>query len=50
MSIEHPECPLFRAQNCKDYYCNNICALVRKDKVCQKKAKAKNKNKYVAIR
>jgi len=43
MSEKHPECPLYNPLNCKEYYNPQICAFVRKDKICQKKKKPKAK-------
>ncbi len=43
MSEKHPECPLYNPLNCKEYYNPKLCAFVRKDKVCLKKKKPKNK-------
>lgn len=43
MSEKHPECPLYNPLNCKEYYNPQICAFVRKDKVCLKKKKPKAK-------
>ena len=45
MSVKHPECPLYNPLNCKEYYKPNFCAFVRKDKVCIKEEKKKNKPK-----
>jgi hypothetical protein len=43
MSDKHPECPLYNPLNCKEYYNPKLCAFVRKDKVCLKKKKPKQK-------
>ena len=45
MSEKHPECPLYNPLNCKEYYNPKLCAFVRKDKVCLKKKKPKQKPK-----
>ncbi len=45
MSEKHPECPLYNPLNCKEYYNPKLCAFVRKDKVCLKKKKPKQKRK-----
>ncbi len=37
MSEKYPECPLIYSNNCKDYNNPEICAFVRKDKICTKK-------------
>ena len=37
MSKKYPECPLFNHLSCKDIDNPQICAIVRKDKVCVKK-------------
>jgi len=49
MSEKHPECPLYNPLNCKEYYNPNLCAFVRKDKVCLKKKKPKPKPKSKKI-
>jgi|GEM_PF-650313 len=41
MSEKHPECPLYNPVNCREYYNPKVCAVVRKDKACLKKKKAK---------
>ena len=43
MSEKNPECPLYNPLNCKEYYNPNLCAFVRKDKICLKKKKPKVK-------
>ncbi len=43
MSKKHPECPLYNPLNCKEYYNPKLCAFVRKDRVCLKKKKPKQK-------
>ena len=43
MSEKNPECPLYNPLNCKEYYNPNLCAFVRKDKICLKKKKTKVK-------
>ena len=43
MSEKNPECPLYNPLNCKEYYNPNLCAFVRKDKICLKKKKPKAK-------
>ena len=43
MSEKNPECPLYNPLNCKEYYNTNLCAFVRKDKICLKKKKPKVK-------
>ncbi len=45
MSKKHPECPLYNHANCKDYYNPILCAIIREDKICVKKAKDKEKSK-----
>lgn len=45
MSKKHPECPLYNPLNCKEYNNPNLCAFVRKDKVCKKKKKPRAKKK-----
>jgi len=45
MSKKHPECPLYNHANCRDYYNPKLCAIIREDKICIKKAKGKEKNK-----
>jgi hypothetical protein len=45
MSDKHPECPLYNPLNCKEYYNPKLCAFVRKDKICLKKKKPKQKPK-----
>jgi hypothetical protein len=45
MSEKHPECPLYNPLNCKEYYNPKLCAFVRKDKICLKKKKPKQKKK-----
>ena len=45
MSEKHPECPLYNPLNCKEYYNPKLCAFVRKDRVCLKKKKPKQKRK-----
>jgi len=45
MSEKHPECPLYNPLNCKEYYNPKLCAFVRKDKICLKKKKPKNRAK-----
>ncbi|ACL02738.1 hypothetical protein [Desulfatibacillum aliphaticivorans] len=42
MAGKHPECPLYNPVNCREYYNPKVCAVVRADKVCLKKRKAKN--------
>ena len=44
MSKKYPECPLYNHSNCKDLDNPEICAIVRKDKVCIKK-KTRSKSK-----
>mgnify|MGYP001492110954 FL=1 len=39
MSEKNPECPLYNPLNCKEYHNPKLCAFVRKDSVCRKKAK-----------
>ncbi|SHJ20723.1 hypothetical protein SAMN02745216_01207 [Desulfatibacillum alkenivorans DSM 16219] len=41
MAGKHPECPLYNPVNCREYYNPKVCAVVRTDKVCLKKRKAK---------
>ncbi|MEW5737212.1 MAG: hypothetical protein AB1921_20375 [Thermodesulfobacteriota bacterium] len=41
MAEKHPECPLYNPVNCREYYNPKVCAVVRKDKKCLKKRKAK---------
>ncbi|MBI9077618.1 MAG: hypothetical protein JEZ02_19600 [Desulfatibacillum sp.] len=41
MAGKHPECPLYNPVNCREYYNPKVCAVVRADKVCLKKRKAK---------
>lgn len=41
MSEKNPECPLYNPLNCKEYYNPQVCAFVKKDKLCLKKKKAK---------
>jgi len=43
MSKKHPECPLYNPLNCKEYYNPKLCAFVRKDRICLKKKKPKQK-------
>ena len=45
MSKKHPECPLTKPQNCKDYNHPMLCAFVREDKVCLKKKRKKTNKK-----
>jgi hypothetical protein len=45
MSVKHPECPLYNPINCKEYYNAKLWAFVKKDKICLKKKKTKNKAK-----
>jgi hypothetical protein len=45
MSEKNPECPLYNPLNCKEYYNPKLCAFVRKDKICLKKKKPKQKQK-----
>jgi len=44
MSQKYPECPLYNHSNCKDFNNPQVCAIVRKDKICLKK-KAKTQAK-----
>ena len=44
MQTKNPECPITNPQNCKEYYNPKICAFARKDKICLKKKKTKQKN------
>ena len=37
MSKEHPECPVYNHNNCREMDNPKLCAIVRKDKVCLKK-------------
>ncbi len=41
MSEKNPECPLYNPLNCREYHNPKLCAFVRKDSVCQKKAKSR---------
>lgn len=41
MSEKNPECPLYNPMNCKEYYNPQVCAFVKKDKLCLKKKKPK---------
>lgn len=41
MSEKHPECPLYNPLNCKEYHNPRLCAFVRKDSTCMKKAKTR---------
>ena len=41
MSKKHPECPLFKHGNCKELYNQQLCAIVREDKICLKKQRRK---------
>lgn len=41
MSEKYPECPLYNPLNCKEYYNPQICAFVKKDRICLKKKKPK---------
>ena len=43
MSKKFPECPLYNHNNCRDLHIEQICAIVRNDKVCLKKAKKTQK-------
>ena len=45
MSKQQPECPLYNHNNCKDLHIPKVCAIVRKDKTCLKKAYNKS-NRY----
>lgn len=42
MSEKHPECPLYNPLNCKEYHNPKLCAFVRKDSICRKKAKSRS--------
>ncbi|MBW1989586.1 MAG: hypothetical protein JRI97_08575 [Deltaproteobacteria bacterium] len=48
MAEKHPECPLYNPVNCKEYYNPKVCAVVRADKVCMKKRKAKSTARHQA--
>ena len=37
MSKNHPECPQYNHNNCKELHNPKVCAIVRKDKACLKK-------------
>lgn len=37
MSKEHPECPLYNHNSCKDVDNPRVCALVRDDRICVRK-------------
>jgi len=39
MSKKYAECPLYNHDNCKDFCNPRLCAVVREDKICIKKAK-----------
>ncbi len=43
MSKKYHECPLYNHNNCKDIYMEQICAIVREDKICLKKIKNNQK-------
>jgi hypothetical protein len=43
MSKKYPECPLYNHDNCRDYYNPKLCAVVRDDNICIKKAAKKMK-------
>ena len=42
MSKKYPECPLYNHSSCKDIDNPELCAIVRKDKVCLKKTQSQN--------
>jgi len=37
MSKQHPECPLYNHDNCREFHNPKLCAVVREDKACLKK-------------
>ncbi len=37
MSTQHPECPAYKHNNCRELHHPQLCAIVRKDKACLKK-------------
>ena len=39
MSKKHPECPLYKHDNCREIHNPKLCAIVREDKECLKKKK-----------
>ena len=47
MSKHHPECPLYKHNNCKELNNPKVCAIVRKDETCLKKEYNKS-NRYTA--
>lgn len=33
-SVQYPECPKKRPEMCREYKCQEICAITNKDKIC----------------
>jgi hypothetical protein len=45
MSKQHPECPLYNHNNCREFHNPKLCAVIREDKICIKKQKHGGKMK-----
>ena len=45
MSEKYPECPLYNHDNCKEFYSQKLCAVVREDKKCLRELRKRVKKK-----